>query len=301
MCADSPSRSIDAARVRDVLDTTLPSQTSDRAIQVRAQFAADAEQSVGCGGRVRTLEQAHGGVCEIDSRVTDHIDPVRAIRIEYVAGHIGMGGLSHGQSAAAIAAQRITDDTGCGRPYYVDAVALVVLDHVRSREFIVRPHHADVRRSAPEHENAVFPIAPNGVVDDAAKAVLRDFNATVPGSLDGVVVDQCGTSPVHRDSEQTTSHRETPDGDFAAKDLDRGLACIESSDCGLALPIDGDPADCRVYEDVLSTGALDTQHVSRFELTERRPNRGSGIAINRYRCSTGWRGGEECQREENGA
>ena len=97
------------------------------------------------------------------------MNPVRAIRIEYVAGHVGMGGLSHGQSAAAIAAQRIADDTGCGRAYYVDAVALVVLDHVRSREFVVRPHDADVRRSTPEHENAVLAIAPNGVVDDAAK------------------------------------------------------------------------------------------------------------------------------------
>lgn len=67
------------------------------------------------------------------------MNPVRAIRVEDVAGHVGMGGLSHGQSAAAIAAQRIADDTGCGRAYYVDAVAVVVLDDVRLGEFVVRP------------------------------------------------------------------------------------------------------------------------------------------------------------------
>jgi len=185
------------------------------------------------------------------------MNPVRAIRIEYVTSNVGMGGLSHGQSAAAIAAQRIADDTGCGRAYYVDAVAVVVLDDVRLGELVVRPHHSDVHRRAPEHEDAILPIAANGVVDDAAKAVLRDFNTTVRGSLDRVVVDQCGASPVHGDSEETTSHRETLDADFAAKNLHRGLACIESGNCGLALPIDGDPVDFRVYEDVLSTGALD--------------------------------------------
>ena len=229
------------------------------------------------------------------------MNAVRAIRIEYVAGNVGMGGLSHGQSAATIAAQRIADDTGCGRAYYVDAVAGVVLDDVWLGELVVRPHHSDVHRGAPEHENAVLAIAPNGVVDNAAKAVLRDFNTTVRGSLDGVVVDQCGASPVHGDSEETISHRETLDGDFAAKNLDRRLACIESGDSGLALPIDDDPVDFRRYEDVLSTRTVDKQHVSRFELADRRPDRSSGIAINRYRCSTGGRGGEECQREENGA
>ena len=301
MCADSPSRSIDAAGVRDVLDTTVPSQTSDRAIQISAQFAADAKRSVWCRGRVRTLEQTHGGIRKIDPGVTNHMNPVRAIRVEDVAGHVGMGGLSHGQSAAAIAAQRIADDTGCGRAYHVDAVAVVALDDVRAGKLIVRPHDSDVHRGAPEHEDAVLPIAPNGVVHDARKAVLRDFDATVRGSLDGVVVDQCGASSVHGNSEETTSHRETLDGDFAAKNLDRGLACIEPGDGGLALSIDGDPVDFRVYDDVLSTGALDEQHVSRYELSERRPDCSSGIAINRYRCSTGWRGGGECQREENGA
>ena len=185
------------------------------------------------------------------------MNPVRAIRIEHVAGDVGMGGLSHGQSAAAIAAQHIADDTGCGRAYDVDAVAVVVLDDVRLRELVVRSHDSDVHRGAPEHEDAILPIAADGVVDDAAKAVLRDFNTTVRGSLDRVVVDQCGASPVHGDSEETTSHGETLDGDFAAKNLHRGLACIESGNCGLALPIDGDPVDFRVYEDVLSTGALD--------------------------------------------
>lgn len=38
-----------------------------------------------------------------------------------------------------------------------------------------------------------------------------------------------------------------------------------------------------------------------FQLADRQPDRSSGIAINRYRCSTDWRDGEECQREENEA
>ena len=41
-----------------------------------------------------------------------------------------------------------------GRAYYVDAVAVVVLDNVRPGELVVRPHHSEVHRGAPEHENA---------------------------------------------------------------------------------------------------------------------------------------------------
>jgi len=99
----------------------------------------------------------------------------------------------------------------------------------------------------------------------ARKTVLRDFNTTVRGALYGVVVDQCGTP-------RFTAMPKKP-------------------------PVTVKPLN----EDVLSTGALDEQHVSRSDLTERRPDCSSGVAINRYRCSTGWRGGEECQREENGA
>src|SRR5688500_20200018 len=111
------------------------------------------------------------------------MNPVRAIRIDYVTSNVGMGGLSHGQSAAAIAAQRIADDTGCGRAYYVDAVAVVVLDDVRLGELVVRPHHSDVHRRAPEHEDAILPIAASGVVGDGATAGLRDVDPNVRGSL----------------------------------------------------------------------------------------------------------------------
>ena len=208
------------------------------------------------------------------------MDAVLAVRIKDVAGDVGVGGLLHGQSVAPIPFQGIADDTSRRRTDDLDAIVLVVLDNVR-RWFVIRPQDSDVRRRAPKHENAVLTIASDGAVDDAAEAVLRDFDTTVGGPLDGVVVDRGSGPTVHGNPEEATRDGETFDGHFAAEDLDSGLTCIGRDDRGLALTIDGDPADLGGDEDVLSTTALHEQHVSWFETTERRPNRTACIAVDR--------------------
>ena len=121
------------------------------------------------------LEQAHPGVSEIDPK-NYRSHECRACRSHQrrCRRRLAWRGLLHGQSVAPITSQRIAEEQAGRRAYHVDAIALIILSHVLCWFVILNPPYLDVRRRTPEHENAVLPIAPDGAVDDAAKAVLKE-------------------------------------------------------------------------------------------------------------------------------
>ena len=92
-------------------------------------------------------------------------------------------------------------------------------------------------------------------------------------------------SSIDRDAEGATSHGETFDRDLTAKDLNRGLTSIRRLYRGLALPIEGDVLDLRLYEDVLLTGPLHQKDIAVFEALQDRPYSASCTAIDVNRCS----------------
>ena len=261
---------IDAALIGYVLHASTPHETPKRALDIGTDLASDAKHAVRCRRCIRLLEQVHGGVGEIYPRVAHHANPVQEISVERIAGHVGMGGLLDGESVTLVPANSVANDASSGGTQHLYPITTVVLDDVRLRNRVPRGHYADVRGRTPEYEDSVLSTALNGVVDDARKAVLRDLKPGIRSVLDRVRVDDRRGPPVDRDAEGASNNGEAFDGDLAAKDLDRGLTWIRRLDRGLALPIEGDVAQLRLYQDVLLTGPLHENNIAGFEAIQDR-------------------------------
>src|SRR5260221_4134310 len=270
---------IDAAFIGLVLHASTPHEPSERALDIGTDLAPDAKHAVRCRRCIRLLEQAHGGVSEIYPRVTHHANPVQEISVERIAGHVGVGGLLDGESIAVVPADRVADDAGGRSTQHLYPITTVVLDDVRLRNRVPRGHHADVRGRTPEYEDPVLSTALNEVVDDARKAVLRDLEAGIRRVLDRVPVDHRRGPPIDRDAEGASNNGEAFNGDLAAKNLDRGLTWIRRLDRGLALSIERDVLELRLYQDVLLTDALHQKNVADFEAIQDRSYSASCIAI----------------------
>jgi hypothetical protein len=202
-----------------------------------------------------------------------------AVSIEDVGGHVGMGGLLDGQAMASITADCISNDAGGGGAQDHDPIAPIVFDDVGLCDSVTRLHDADVGGRTAEHQDPMRPVLPNAVLDDARKTVLRDLETTERGVLHRVALDDSRCSSVDRDPELSSSDDQALDRDLTPEDLDSGLTCIRSVNCGLALPIDGDAIEFRLYQDVLPTSPLHQDDIRRFQARQGRSHSTSRIAI----------------------
>lgn len=117
------------------------------------------------------------------------------IAIENIGSHVGMGDLLDGKSVTPIPAERVADNAGGRRAQHLNPISPVVLDDIWPRDLVVGEPHADVRRRAPEDEDAILSIVLDGVIDDARKAVL-ETSRPVLAACSMVLVSTTAVAPL---------------------------------------------------------------------------------------------------------